>query len=819
MFRQKVKTSKEEPELLSELNFAVRAKKSFSARFCEGIISTVLFLIFFLVPIFSLGVTAQGSAFEKFSFFCLLLLLGLIAWMVKGIIVGQIEIKRSFLDWPSAFFLGAIVLSVIFSKNRSASIFGSFGAPVKSVIGVLVLAIFVYFLVNNFNRRRRGLILLGLAFSGLTFLIVFGLLQFFSLASKLKFFAAYNPLGSVGGATIFMAALIPLLLVGILGAKAIWPRSKLVLIYKAVLTIALLGSLIFLFLAGSFVFWPASILGVLILLIFLISRVVKTRQPTISWPIAVFLVLVFFYVVGNIALISFKLPAEVSLSNAFSWQVAENSLKQDLLFGSGLSNFKYDFAKFKPESFNQTGVWNVYFDSARGFVFEVLATTGILGALTLTLLLAGLIFMSVLVLIKAKKNSDKLFLAGGLGALAVFTTSSFVSVFDSTIILLAALLSGLLYAATLNSRGFNFPKIKLSLKASPQNAIVLASVFLFVSAGVVVFFALLARSLVADFYANKATAAGTTQEAVDWTTNAIRLVEYQPVYFARLGQYYMTLVNEEVAKNDGNNFDRVKTLSYLQAAVSASRRSLELSPNDVETVRALAAIYENATLYVGDARNLAEDYYKRMLELEPVNPMPYIRLGYLKFSGVAKDASQEDKEKILAEAIVYYQKALDLKSDLASPLSGMALAYEAMGNYDKAVDNMLKAVQASPNDLGYRVELARVYFNQGLKNGAVVQSEPEQALTSQPDQNNLSLQQTSQKPQYVQMNKELETAQKILINVIANYDNYANAHYLLGLLYEKTRRPEQAKAEYRKAADLLPAGRDKKMLEDKINSI
>ncbi len=131
---------------------------------------------------------------------------------------------------------------------------------------------------------------------------------------------------------------------------------------------------------------------------------------------------------------------------------------------------------------------------------------------------------------------------------------------------------------------------------------------------------------------------------------------------------------------------------------------------------------------------------------------------------------------------------------------------------------MLEAVKTSPNDLGYRVELARVYFNRGVKNGAVIQSEPAQVLTNQPDQNNLSLRQTNQKPQYVQLNKDLEMAQKILTDVIANYDKYADAHYLLGVLYEKTQRFEQAKAEYRRAADLLPDGRDKKSLEDKINS-
>ncbi len=817
-FSNREESFSQKKELLPELNLAAKKKKSLAVRFCEGVISVVLFLIFFLVPLFAVGTTAQGTAFEKFSLFSVLILFGLIAWMTRGIIVGRVSLKRSFWDWPVLLFLGAVILSTIFSVNKNGSLFGSFGAPGKSLIGIFSLIIFIYFLVNNFNRKRRGLALLGLGLANFIFLIFSFGVQFSFLAAKIKFFANYNPLGSTGNASIFISALIPLLIIGILGVKTIWQTKVWREFFKLFFGVTLTADLIFLFMSSPFIFWPAPILGVLVLLIFLVSRVIKIDNSGLSWPIATFLILIFFYVVGGIPSLALKAPAEVSLSSDFSWQIAKNSLKDNLLFGSGLSTFKYDFAKFKPQNFNDNAVWNVYFDSARGLFFEVLATMGIVGALTLILLLAGLAFISIFVLIKAQKMSDKLFLAGGVGALAVLGISAFVSVFDSVSLLLGGLFVGLLYASVLNSQGFNFPRTNLSLKASPQNAIILASVFLFVSAGVVVFFALLTRSLVADFYVKKATTADTAQEAVGWTTNAIRLVDYQPLYYARQGQYYMLLANEEVSKSKDGGLDRVKTLSYLQAAISAARRSLDLAPNDVETVHVLASIYENATLYVSDAGSLAENFYKRMNELEPNNPAPYIRLGYLRFSGVTKETPKEDKERILAEAIVYYQKALDLKSSLASPYSGIALCYEAMDNYDKAIANMLEAVKTSPNDLGYRVELARVYFNRGVKNGAVIQSEPAQVLTNQPDQNNLSLRQTNQKPQYVQLNKDLEMAQKILTDVIANYDKYADAHYLLGVLYEKTQRFEQAKAEYRRAADLLPDGRDKKSLEDKINS-
>lgn len=793
-----------------------------AVKFCNWLISASLFLIFLLGPLFFVNLTFQGIIFEKYVFFFVLLLIGLVAWATKAIILGGTKIRRSFLDWPILLFLLAVVLSTIFSVSKATSLFGAYGAPGKGLIGLLALFVFVYFLVNNFNKRRRLQALVALAVSDFLFLVLFALAQFVPADSFLGFLVGFNPLVTTGAATIFVGALVPLLLLGILGADILWTGGKknLALFWRGFFILTLALNLVFLFGARQYVFWPATIVGVLVFLVFLISRVVKTKQSFASWPIAVFLALVFFYVVGNVNVLSFSLPAEVGLSQSLSWQVSKNSLGENLVLGSGPSTFKYDFAKFKTPDFNQTIAWNVYFDSARGFFFETLATLGVAGTLTLVLLLATLAFVALLVLIRAQETIDKLFLAGGLGALGVLLVSAFFLTFNSAIILFSFLVGGFLYACVLNTRGFSFPETKLSLKSSPQNAILLASTFLLISAGVVVFFALLTRSFIADYYARQALAASNFEQARQNIERAIELVDYQPIYYARLGQYYMALVNEEVTKKE-EDFDRVRALSYLQTAISAAKKSYDLNPNDVEAASALAAIYENATLYIGDARDFANQYYQRVTELDSANPVPYVRLGFLQYSQVNDKTSQEDKQRILSQAIVYYQKALELKPNLPGVYSGIALAYEAMDDFARAEENALKAIELAPQSADYRLELARLYFNRGVKEGTVAQQELASVIEGGETQpTDLSLQPAAGKTQeYLKMNQDLEAARKILVNLTEVYGSYANAHYLLGLLYERTGQISRAKESYQKTLELLPDGQDKILLKEKIDSL
>ncbi|PJB17071.1 hypothetical protein CO116_01530, partial [Candidatus Falkowbacteria bacterium CG_4_9_14_3_um_filter_38_19] len=62
-----------------------------SAKAFDSIIGGILVLIFFLCPLFFTGLVAQTIGFEKMTLFYFLVLLGVVAWVTKGVVSGELH--------------------------------------------------------------------------------------------------------------------------------------------------------------------------------------------------------------------------------------------------------------------------------------------------------------------------------------------------------------------------------------------------------------------------------------------------------------------------------------------------------------------------------------------------------------------------------------------------------------------------------------------------------------------------------------------------------------------------------------------------------
>ena len=78
-----------------------------------------------------------------------------------------------------------------------------------------------------------------------------------------------------------------------------------------------------------------------------------------------------------------------------SWQttmdISKQSLKKGVVLGTGPNTFLYDWLKFKPASINNTAFWNARFVSGSSFLSSSLATTGVLGLVSIIALLIVLL--------------------------------------------------------------------------------------------------------------------------------------------------------------------------------------------------------------------------------------------------------------------------------------------------------------------------------------------------------------------------------------------------------------------------------------------
>ena len=134
--------------------FSFSREKSFLVRLCEAVITLTVALILFLLPLFFTGLVSQGIVFEKLVLFYLLVLLGLVAWITKGVAAGELTIIRTPLDLPIGALGVILLISSIFSVDKLTSFVGSYGATTKSFIAFVIYLIFYGLVVNNINYRR-----------------------------------------------------------------------------------------------------------------------------------------------------------------------------------------------------------------------------------------------------------------------------------------------------------------------------------------------------------------------------------------------------------------------------------------------------------------------------------------------------------------------------------------------------------------------------------------------------------------------------------------------------------------------------------------
>ena len=787
------------------------AGKHASTKGLDIIIAGSIALIFFLCPLFFTGLAAQGIGFEKMILFYFLVLIGIVAWVTKGVIVGELNLKRTPLDWPILTMVAIFVVSTILSVSSKDSLVGAYGNSAKSLISVVVFALFYYLVVNNINVARIKLMFWSLVTSA-SLVSVYSLLQLrgiYLLPIDFTHTLSFNPLGSLSGLTMFLVIVLPLLVVGMAQIKEICPKLKktMLVIIKTVLGLVILASLVVLALLNGFTFWPVAIVGLVIVLMFFLAKIIKISNNNLLIPLITFLALIILLVLGNFQIMTQKLPAEVSLSRGASWDIAKSSIRQDPIFGSGPSTFYYSFSKFRSMDFNASPLWNIRFDSASGSIYGLLATVGLLGALALIIVVLIALSISFLTLIKTNEkqiNSILLALFAGFISAILF---SILFAQSNSLILFTVLISILASSIALVMYPEKFKTLKLSFRASAKYALALAAIFLCVSAGVVVLFTMGLKMYLADTFAKESIAATKASEKISKLDRAVTLAPYQDSYYISLANNYMALANQEAV----GGRDQTKIQNNLSLAIERGKKAVDLAPNKASSNESLALIYENASFYTRGALEWAENLYNKVIELDPNNPTPSLRIALINMARANAETDPEEKNFYIGEAIKKYNEAIAKKEDLAAAYYGKAIAYEKLNNIDAAIEQLKKTNLVARNNIDYRFELGRLYFNRG-----VVQPNLTQTATKQIAENDIAVEegeegaeeQISVEPSQpagaiIVRNNDLNMAEQIFLSILLANPSHANARYSLAVLYQKIGEDDNARIMVNALMDII----------------
>ena len=767
------------------------------------IIKVSIYLLVFLLPLFWLPFSFEVFEFNKQYLLFFLVSLGFWAWLAKMIISDkEIRWRRTPLDLPVLIFLGVAIFSAIFSVDKTSSLFGFYGRFSDGLIGLLSLGALFFLITNNVryreirslqeieSQKRKikvtvqgksrdserhsevGPPTVGVTISGviktffwsvffvilLTYLSIFGAFQtiFRNIGGGWQILAqrSFNPVaGSMEGLAVFLSVVMVFLVGMILkgGQKSKFRNFSL--------WILLLASFGLLVIFNILTAWWILALGLAALTGFSIAkRVFRANVNKLLLPIFLIVVAVAFLAfppTRNIQLVQY--PVELRLAQGVSWRIAGGSATDSWkngFLGSGIGTYSYDFAKFKSARFNQSLFWQIRFDRPTNHFAEIFGTMGFLGLLSYLFLLWTFGKNSWNRLREKLKKKETVI--GSLALLFSLAALVFGQWFYYQNTVLAFSFWALLGLASVSlfsqaDRGPSSVK-SFSFKDFPELSLVFSVILIGLGLAIAGMYYWAGRIYLADVYSR----AAQREARVENLERAVFFNPYQGQYKILLARAYLIEVNREVVKPAAEQ-DSVRIQLMTAKAIDQARRATEGAPHWVASWETLGMVYRDIQLWAKGAIEWGIKSFEKALEFEPQNPVFHTELGKLYLLSGDNDKARQE-----------FEKAISLKEDYIEAQIQIVFLIETQENLKGAVRKMEELAERWPLSSEVLFQLGRLYFNDDRLDEAITQFQ----------------------------------------RVIALVSNHSNAHYSLGLAYQRKGQTNLAISEFEKVLELNPGNQD-----------
>lgn len=755
----------------------------FKKNIFDKIILFSFFMLFFGLPIFFTGLSFQGVVFEKQIYFYFWVLVALVSWVAKGVMAGEMKIKRTALDIPIVAFLAVYLISAFFSVDKWHSFWGFFGDPSRGLLSVLSVVAIYYLILSNFSAKTLKWSLIGLVSSSML-VSIFSLIVFLGIKILPDSVGAFVPLsliGTVTGLRVFLGMMIPLLILVSFKMNEHKKKSMNVLGYVILAFVPI--NLLIVSMLFELTVSVIILFGVGFFLLYILSHIVRPKENLAWIPMVAFVLTMIVLMSGSNKLAKVNAPIEVAPDLRVSWEIAKGGLRENAIFGSGPGTYGFDFSKYKPQSFNENIFYGIRFYQGTGLFFESFSTLGVLGLVSMLVVIIVFVNISIY-LISRDREKNKLYSLGLLSATIILIISSLLFRVEGTILLLAGLLASITMAVVFLESGMEDKYLKLSLKASPKFALTLAFIFIIVSAGVATLFVYIGKAYLADIYAGKAIREKSVTEAgsISSLARAIALNSKEGRYYSRVGQEYMVLANEEASKPEGE-MDTNKISAYVSGSVAYAKEGVAKMPNDALAVSVLAQIYESLSMQVDSTLGLALKSYEDLLALEPHNPVVYLKLGQIKIVPALKESDEAKKKAMIAEAMDYFEKSVKEKTNFAEGYYYLAVTQNALDKKDESIESLTNAVNNDRKNLTYLFNLGRAFQEKGGET-------------------------------------DIDNATKLFEYIISVNSEELNTIFALGTLYEKKGEKDKAVEKYEKVIEIVKKlGNDSEETITKLNKM
>mgnify|MGYP001606029982 CR=1 FL=1 len=728
-----------------------------------------VFLAVFLTPLFFFA-SSDTINLPKQLLLSVLALIGVMAWVGQTIASGRMVWRKNFILWLMLLVALAAVFSSFFSSSFWVSFLGDSGRYASSglsILSYLILSVVAFQVLERGEKGQKGKmgekgqmgetstpwsgqagkkgrdvnIAVGLWLVSSALVSVFALSQFLGIFIFKNYAASvFNTVGSVFELPLFILMTVPLIIGLARGIK----NTRFKILLYALAALHLIVAAIIDFRVGWF-----GLMGAALVLILAglkkgdekgqMGQMGQMGQKGIMLPLALLMAAVLLWFVGVPAPKSLNIPQEVSPSYRASLAVAGQTLKDHLVFGSGLETFPYEYAKFKSAVLNQTNFWGVNFNNSSSEFIDWTVTGGLFGIISI-LIYAGWFLRYGYKRMGERGEKGQKGLEEGLFASWIFIlVTKFFYGTPLVVELFFWLLPVLFLLVVREEKGERGEmgqdwSYRFQAGSAKTLAMFFALLIILLSGLVGAYFSV--RRWQAETIFVQAVSAEASAGKIDEVANGIYLAiatnPYETRYFRVLSQVLFAKLNDvfaEVQKRPAEARqlkpeEGVLVQNLTVRNINAVQRAVALDPANVAVYVDAAEAFRNLAPLVQGADDLAIQNYERAAELEPINPFIKTQLGqlYLVKSnlfnyGLKIDTDLVDKSRAVLE------KALELNPNYANARYFLALIYDQDGKKDIALQNFLFLRQTNPDNK----LIAAIVAN--LQNGYPALGNPPQPAT------------------------------------------------------------------------------------------
>jgi len=575
--------------------------------------------------------------------------------------------------WLVVAFIAWVSISTMLSIHPPTALFGKY-RRFEGLISFVNYALVLFLAIQYADRPSRvrslarTLVIAGgvvafygvLQFAGLDF-IKWGNLPF----EARRAFASYGNPDLLGGFLMFP---LPLSLALALSEKsARWRYAYLAIFF------VIIWCWIVEYVRGA---WIGGVVGLLLL-----GLAVWLSRPKLSKSDKWFLVaaLVLVLVLGVISAQSSNevtnLPKRIATIFQFQsgsgetrtqiWQAAIAAIKDRPIFGFGADTFRLVFPKYKPAAYVAAAGYLSVADNVHDYPLQLASGIGIPGALLAYVLFIWTLVVSARGAFVRGEGSERFAYTGFWIATVSYLVHLLfgLSVTGASVFLWLSL--GVLLAPLARPQEFRAP----SWGTVP--AILLVALVALALVGNVIY-------VVADHYYLRGRIVDSGQERIDDIQLAISLNPYNDMYRAELGPAYQALSFAYL--NQAQQYLQAGQNAQAQQSFQAARQEFSNAEQAMmDTIRFVPEEYDNyvflAGLYLAGGQYIDKSYYPRALEVAQ--------------SGVRVEPFGPAIRDIQAQA------------------------YQGLGQYDKALAQLRRAIELDPNYADPYIVQAEILTAQG----------------------------------------------------------------------------------------------------------